>query len=98
MNSGLIPKGYAQFQLAAGRSRKKKNTKKLNKLLHENTQTIGFSVKHKADEINDVNNKIKEHLELLNHIHKPKGSRFLSGLLKGVSSTLGAIGNPIFDI
>jgi hypothetical protein len=27
MNSGLIPKGYAPFQLAAGRRRKKKNTK-----------------------------------------------------------------------
>ena len=95
MNSGLIPKGYAQFRTAAGR---KKNTKKLNKLLHENTQTIGLSVKHKTDEINDNNNKIKEHLELLNHIHKQKGSRFLSGLIKGVSSTLGAIGKATFDI
>ena len=97
MNSGLIPKGYAPFQLAAGRRHKKKNTKKLNKLLHQNTKRIGLSVKHKTDKINDVNNKIKEHLELLNHIHKQKGSGFLSGLLKGVSSTLGAIGKPIFE-
>jgi hypothetical protein len=36
-----------------------------------------------TDEINDINNKITEHLELLNHIHKQKGSSFLSGLLKG---------------
>ena len=50
MNSGLIPKGYAPFQLAAGRRHKKKNTKKLNKLLHQNTKRIGLSVKHKTDD------------------------------------------------
>ena len=80
MNTGLIPKGYAPFQLAEGRRRKRKNTKKLDKLLQQNTKRIALSVKHKTDEINDVNNKIKEHLELLNHIHKQKGSGFLSGL------------------
>ena len=55
-------------------------------------QTAEGKKKHKL-----LKTLMKQHLLNLEDIHKQKGSGFLSGLLRGISSTLGTIGKPIFE-
>jgi hypothetical protein len=45
----------------------------------------------------DLEKQLSDHFDLLGQIHKQHGSGFLSGLLGKISSTLGAIGKPIFS-
>jgi hypothetical protein len=45
----------------------------------------------------DLEKQLSNHFDLLGQIHKQHGAGFLSGLLGKISSTLGAIGKPIFS-